>query len=105
VSGQADFERARATLPASKQFDIDWVATFPRQAPIAVGTLLPLIPHLGSWSLNGCRVLYGVGVPGDVARFGFAYGTRTNHAERGEELFEVFIDATIPVRDSDRFRS
>ena len=30
--------------------------------------------------------------PGDVARFGFAYGTLTNHAESGEELFEVFID-------------
>ena len=27
-----------------------------------------------------------------VSRFGFAYGTLTNHAESGEELFEVFID-------------
>ncbi len=26
------------------------------------------------------------------ARFGFAYGTLTNHAENGEELFEVFLD-------------
>jgi hypothetical protein len=26
------------------------------------------------------------------ARFGFAYGTLTNHAESGEELFEVFVD-------------
>ena len=24
--------------------------------------------------------------------FGFAYGTLTNHAEAGEELFEVFMD-------------
>jgi uncharacterized protein (UPF0548 family) len=30
--------------------------------------------------------------PGDVARFGFAYGTRTSHAESGEELFAVFVD-------------
>ena len=51
-----------------------------------------LIRHLGFWSLNGCRVLYSVGSPGDVARFGFAYGTLTNHAESGEELFEVFVD-------------
>jgi uncharacterized protein (UPF0548 family) len=26
-------------------------------------------------------------------RFGFAYGTLTNHAESGEELFELFMDA------------
>ena len=25
-------------------------------------------------------------------RFGYAYGTLTNHAESGEELFEVFVD-------------
>ena len=91
--GQADFERARAALLAWKQFDIGWVETFPRHAPVAVGTVVAvLIRHLGFWSLNGCRVLYSVGSPGDVARFGFAYGTLTNHAESGEELFEVFID-------------
>jgi uncharacterized protein (UPF0548 family) len=91
--GQADFERARAALLTWKQFDIGWVETFPRHAPVAVGTTVAvLIRHLGFWSLNGCRVLYSVGGPGDVARFGFAYGTLTNHAESGEELFEVFID-------------
>jgi uncharacterized protein (UPF0548 family) len=91
--GQADFERARAALLAWKQFDIGWVETFPPQAPIAVGTVVAvLIRHLGFWSLNGCRVVYTVERPGDVARFGFAYGTLTNHAESGEELFEVFID-------------
>ena len=91
--GQGDFERARAALLAWKQFDIGWVETFPRQAPVAVGTIVGvLIRHLGFWSLNGCRVLYRVGSPDDVARFGFAYGTLTNHAESGEELFEVFVD-------------
>lgn len=91
--GQADFERARSALLAWKQFDIGWVETFPRQAPVAVGTVVAvLIRHLGFWSLNGCRVLYSVASLDDVARFGFAYGTLTNHAESGEELFEVFID-------------
>ena len=91
--GQADFERARAALLAWKQFDIGWVETFPRRAPVAVGTTVAvLIRHLGFWSLNGCRVLYSVGSPNDVGRFGFAYGTLTNHGESGEELFEVFID-------------
>jgi len=92
--GSADFARARAALLAWKQFDIGWVETFPRNAPVAVGTnVAVLIRHLGFWSLNGCRVLYSVGREDDVARFGFAYGTLTNHAESGEELFEVFMDA------------
>jgi uncharacterized protein (UPF0548 family) len=92
-SGKADFERARAALMAWKHFDIGWVETFPRQAPVTVDTIVAvLIRHLGFWSLNGCRVLYSVGSAADEDRFGFAYGTLTNHAEAGEELFEVFID-------------
>ena len=87
--GQAAFERARAALIAWKQFDIGWVETFPRPAPVAAGTIVAvLIRHLGFWSLNGCRVLYSVGSLNDVARFGFAYGTLTNHAESGEERRE-----------------
>jgi len=91
--GAADFERARAALAAWKQFDIGWVETFPRDAPVTAGTVVAvLIRHCGFWSINGCRVLYGVGSPTDATRFGFAYGTLTNHAESGEELFEVFVD-------------
>jgi uncharacterized protein (UPF0548 family) len=91
--GKADFERAKGALMSWKHFDIGWVETFPRHAPVAVGTVVAvLIRHLGFWSLNGCRVLYWLGSPDDEARFGFAYGTLTNHAEAGEELFELFID-------------
>jgi uncharacterized protein (UPF0548 family) len=91
--GLADFERARTALVAWKQFDIGWVETFPRHAPITAGTIVAvLIRHFGFWSLNGCRVVYDAGSSSDAARFGFAYGTLTNHAESGEELFEVFID-------------
>jgi uncharacterized protein (UPF0548 family) len=88
--GRTDFDRAKAALTAWKQFDIGWVETFPRHAPVEVGTVVAvLIQHLGFWSLNGCRVLYNIG--GDC-RFGFAYGTLTNHAESGEELFDVVLD-------------
>jgi uncharacterized protein (UPF0548 family) len=91
--GKAAFERARNALIGWKQFNIGWVETFPPAAPIVSGTVVAvLIRHLGFWSLNGCRVLYNVGSMNDLARFGFAYGTLTNHAESGEELFEVFID-------------
>jgi len=91
--GTADFKRARAALLTWQQFDIGWVEAYPRHAPVAVGTVVGvLIRHLGFWSLNGCRVLYCVSGPDDDMRFGFAYGTLTNHAESGEELFEVFVD-------------
>jgi uncharacterized protein (UPF0548 family) len=96
--GKADFERARAALIGWSQFDIGWVETFPRRAPVAVGTVVAvLIRHFGFWSLNGCRVVYHVGGLADHARFGFAYGTLTNHAEAGEELFEVFVDLQTDV--------
>jgi uncharacterized protein (UPF0548 family) len=91
--GESDFAQARAALMAWKQFNIGWAETFPANAPIAVGTVVAvLIRHLGFWSLNGCRVVYTVSGGDDAARFGFAYGTLTNHAEAGEELFEVFIN-------------
>lgn len=91
--GSADFDRARAALVAWKHFDIGWIETFPRHASIAEGSVVAVqIRHFGFWSLNGCRVLYCIGGPTDAVRFGFAYGTLTNHAESGEEIFEVFID-------------
>jgi uncharacterized protein (UPF0548 family) len=100
--GKADFERAKAALLTWQHFQIGWVETFPRQAPVAVGTVVAvLIRHLGFWSLNGCRVLYRVGSPDHGTRFGFAYGTLTNHAETGEELFELFID---PRREDVMYR-
>ena len=91
--GAADFERARAALAAWKQFDLGWVELFPRDASPQPGTTLAvLIRHLGFWSLNGARIVYGVGDPQRGSHVGIAYGTLTNHAERGEELFEVSLD-------------
>jgi uncharacterized protein (UPF0548 family) len=91
--GQADFEAARRALNAWKQFNIGWVELFPADAAPVPGTVVAvLIRHLGFWSLNGCRVVYTVGDRDQDASSGFAYGTLTNHAEAGEELFEVFQD-------------
>ena len=91
--GEADFERARTALTAWRHFGIGWVELFPKQAPIETGTVVAvLIRHLGFWSLNGARVLsHSSGNSGHTS-FGFAYGTLTNHAEHGEELFEVRLD-------------
>jgi uncharacterized protein (UPF0548 family) len=91
--GEADFRRARLALASWKHFDIGWVEAFPTQMSIDAGTdVAVLIRHLGFWSLNGARVLYQVGGADGQGAFGFAYGTLTNHAESGEELFEVSID-------------
>lgn len=91
--GRSDFERARDALTAWKQFEIGWVELFPRHALVEAGTVVAvLIRHLGFWSLNGCRVVYGVDSKDEASRYGFAYGTLTNHAEAGEELFEVFVN-------------
>ena len=91
--GEADFARARSALASWKQLDLGWVELFPRQSPIETGTVVAvLVRHLGFWSLNGARVLYHVGGNDDGRLFGFAYGTLTNHAENGEELFEVRFD-------------
>jgi uncharacterized protein (UPF0548 family) len=91
--GAADFATARSALMSWKQFDLGWVEVFPPAAPVVVGTnVAVLIRHLGFWSLNGCRVVSGVGGPDDPARYGYAYGALTNHAEGGEERFEVFLD-------------
>jgi uncharacterized protein (UPF0548 family) len=45
--------------------------------------------HFGFWSVNLCRVVYTIDEKGPVDRFGFAYGTLPEHAERGEERFSV----------------
>ncbi|HUQ87039.1 MAG TPA: DUF1990 domain-containing protein, partial [Vicinamibacterales bacterium] len=90
--GRADFDRARQALSEWKQFDLGWVELFPRHSPLEVGTVVAVaIKHLGFWSLNGCRVVYHADSNGADA-FGYAYGTLPNHAESGEELFEVYID-------------
>ena len=67
---------------------------FPQPWSIEPGTnVAVLIRHLRFWSLNGARVLHHVNGSGGATAFGFVYGTLTSHAESGEELFEVSLDA------------
>jgi len=91
-SGSDAFEQAKTALTKWKQFDLGWVELFPRGVSIASGSdVAVLARHLGLWSLNGCRVVYAID-DRDGTRFGFAYGTLTNHAECGEEIFEVSLN-------------
>ena len=92
--GKPAFALARRALSEWRHFDLGWVDLFPRNAPIEPGTVVAvLISHVGIWSLNGCRVLYLTGDGESGGKFGFAYGTLTNHGEIGEELFEVSINS------------
>jgi uncharacterized protein (UPF0548 family) len=90
--GQTAFERAKLALHEWRHFELGWVEIFPKNAPIEPGTTVAvLVHHFGFWSLNGCRVVYELGDRSDDTSFGFAYGTLTNHAEMGEEIFQISI--------------
>jgi uncharacterized protein (UPF0548 family) len=110
-SGTAGFERAKTALAAWKHFDLGWVEVYPRGVSLDIGTnVAVLVRHAGCWSLNGCRVVYALGDRAHGPRFGFAYGTLANHAERGEELFEVSLDrasqtVTYRIRAASRPRA
>lgn len=92
------FTNAKEALLHWRHFDLGWVELFPRDAPIETGTVVAvMVNHLGFWSLNGCRIVYLIGERDSATQFGFAYGTLTNHAERGEEIFEVSIDPASQV--------
>ncbi len=90
--GKPAFERAKLALREWRHFELGWVESLPKNASTEPGTTVAiLVHHFGFWSLNGCRVVYQLGDRPDDTSFGFAYGTLTNHAEMGEEIFQVSI--------------
>jgi len=92
-SGEVVFERAVLSLQSWKMFDLGWMQATPSAESIAPSVnVAVVVKHLGFWSLNGCRVVYMISSEGRTERYGFAYGTLNNHAEEGEELFEVSLE-------------
>ena len=88
--GRAAFARAVEAVRSWKMFEMGWVSVHPAAAPVEPGTTIAVrFRHFGFWSLNACRIVYTVDDEGPVVRFGFAYGTLPDHAERGEERFTV----------------
>jgi len=86
-AGGETFRRAILALRAWEMFNLGWCRLFPRNAPITVGTTVAAVfHHFGFWSKNASRIVY---VVEEERRFGFAYGTLRQHAERGEERFTV----------------
>jgi uncharacterized protein (UPF0548 family) len=74
-------------------FDLGWVELHPPNATIEPGTAVAvLIRAMGLWWMSAARIVYTIDEqrsPGMRGRFGFAYGTTIDHAERGEERFLV----------------
>lgn len=107
--GEAAFARAKQSLANWKHFDLGWVELHPPSAPVEVGTVVAvLVRHLGFWSLNGCRIVYMIDE--EETKYGFAYGTLENHAELGEEIFEVSLnpvshDVTYRIRAVSKARA
>jgi len=92
--GREAFARAKHALVHWRHYELGWAELWPRGTSIEPGTVVAvLVHHLGFWSLNACRVVYGIGDMQSETNFGFAYGTLTNHAEMGEETFEVLFEA------------
>lgn len=89
-TGRAAFEAACAALRRWEMFRLGWVEAHGTEAPLAPGLGVAVLAHLyGTWWLNACRVVYVMDEQGPVRRYGFAYGTLPDHAERGEERFLV----------------
>jgi uncharacterized protein (UPF0548 family) len=88
--GRATFARAVDAIRDWKMFDLGWGSAHPAGDELAPGLLVVArFRHFGFWSLNACRIVYLVDEEGPIVRFGLAYGTLPDHAERGEERFTV----------------
>ena len=84
------------------QFDLAWVTPHDRRVPLEPGATFAFVSRqVGLWSVNVCRVVYGIDERTDGGqRFGFAYGTVGNHVVKGEERFVVDRDGDGSVRFS-----
>jgi uncharacterized protein (UPF0548 family) len=88
--GALIWQRAVEAIRAWQMFSMPWVRLYWPSAPIKVGAeVAVLMRHFGFYSLNACRIVYVVDENARVKRFGFAYGTLKEHAQRGEERFMV----------------
>ena len=89
--GEQAFASACDAIRHWEQWRVGWLEVLPHDAPSTRGTTVVLrIRHLGCWSLNGARVVTVEETPG--RRFAVSYGTLENHAEQGQEWFEVSYD-------------
>jgi uncharacterized protein (UPF0548 family) len=91
--GERVFRAAKAALQRWRQFDLGWLKACSPETPIQSGEVVAIVARaVGLWWLNACKIVYVVEESGPITRFGFAYGTLADHAERGEERFLIEWD-------------
>lgn len=89
-TGEITWRRAIVAIREWQMFNIPWLRLYWPTTRIEVGaTVAILVEHFGFYSLNAARIVYVVDDHGPTCRYGFAYGTLTDHSERGEERFTV----------------
>ncbi|QDT92240.1 DUF1990 family protein [Gimesia algae] len=88
--GRAVYEQAKRALQDWQHFRLNWVSLHrPAALPEPGQTVAILAQTLGLWVLNASRVVYVLEETEPVQRYAFAYGTLPEHAECGEERFQV----------------
>ena len=89
-SGEKSYQSAIKALLSWKMFDLKWLQFCCWDMSVtAGGTVAILGKTFGVWWLNPCRIISLINNGGPVERFGFAYGTLTSNAVRGEERILV----------------
>jgi uncharacterized protein (UPF0548 family) len=93
--GSDGFERAVWAVQNWRMFEFSWVRLFDPLTRIEKGeTVAIVIDHYGFYSLNSARIVYTIDESQtETRRFGFAYGTLSEHGEIGEERFSVELNA------------
>lgn len=88
--GDEVWEAAKEAIRDWQMFPGDWANIFTSKTPIKKGETVSIYVRVfGTWWCNSCKIVYTFDEPN---RFGFAYGTLTNHFEQGEEIFMVEKD-------------
>ena len=89
-AGRATFDVAKRALCQWRHYRFDWIELHrPDVNPEPDQTVGVLARALGLWVLNACRIVYVIEEEEPLFRFAFAYGTLPEHAESGEERFQV----------------
>jgi uncharacterized protein (UPF0548 family) len=87
--GEATFKKAKQAIDQWVMFPAPWTKIYPN-TPAQLDEEVVVLFHLfGVWWFNSSRIVYTIDEPN---RYGFAYGTLTQHVEKGEEVFLVEKD-------------
>lgn len=96
--GNDIFGRAMQAIREWRMFAFPWVKLTPPTPPIEAGSIVAVcVKHFGFYSLNACPIAYTIRSSEIENKFGFAYGTLSDHAENGEERFMVEVDVSGAV--------